>query len=316
MIIKDKISSNRVLESSEESLTYNLPVITRYLWKLGVESKSVQLIIDEGNGSSYTIELDGDLFLKFGLKRCLNCGDIIDRTSKETTCEACKETIYYKYRRCLFEGPGTPFESVCTPENPPCKVDWMRSKCWSDHYLYLGRIGNKVKVGISNCKRKEGKFYRIIEQGLDEALVLSKFKSLQEVLSMEVKIAEMLNLTTYFTFMDKINLLTNQQDDAHTECNLHEYLSKLEPLFPDITFSFIDLTDVWQKFPTNHTIKEVTFPQKIEGTVVTAQGNILFVRPFDIPSSQNVLNAYNLSRLVGYEIFTNEESLYEIERGI
>lgn len=305
MIIKDNQSSNRILSSLEESFTSNLPIITRYLWKLGIESKSLQLLVDEGNGSSFSIELDGELFLDFGVKRCLSCGETIQRTSSQAICEVCKESLHYKCRRCIFEGPGIPFNSICTPENPPCKLDYMCSKCWSDHYLYLGRFGNNIKVGTSNCQRKEGKYYRLIEQGLDEALVLSKFQSLQEVLSVETQIAEMFNLTTFFTFADKVDLL--QKPEITNECDLHLYLSKLERLFPDITFSFVDLTDVWQKLPSNSLIRKISFSHSIRGTVKASRGNILFVQPFDNQSSENILYAYNLSHLVGCELLIMEE---------
>lgn len=306
MIIKDNISKNRVLSSIKEKYVSDFPVITRYLWKLGTNSKSLQLVIDEGNGSSFTIELDGEIFLSLGMKRCLSCGEIIHRNTSHAICDVCKESLQYKCRRCLFEGPGKPFNVECTPKNPPCQLEYMQARCWSSYYLYLGRFCNKIKVGVSSCKRRDGKYYRLIEQGLDEALVLSKFPSLKEAMDAETQIAELFNLTTYFTFVDKVNLLVEQETSNEVNHNFNEYIIKLKELYPDITFSFVDLIDVWPKIASEYTIKKVSFPHTIKGNIKASRGNVLLIEPLNLKQSDKYLLAYNLSHLVGCEL----ESVY------
>ncbi len=305
MITKGKISNNRILSSSEEICVGDSPLIRRYLWKLGVGSKSLQLLIDQGDGLSYTIPLDGTLFLEFGLKRCLYCNEVIPRTTRDAICDLCRDSLLYKCQRCIFEGPGKPFDDKCTLESYPCQLSWKHVRCYSDHYLYLGRFGNKVKVGTSNCRRSEGKYYRLIEQGLDEALVLSKFNSLESVLAAESMIADQLHLTTFLTFVDKIQLLSNYE--ATTEIvSLYAYAEQLLELYPDCTITNIDLLETWGQINADLNIKTVSFPNALAGEVIYSRGNVLLVRPVEQLDSEKVVYAYNLSHLKGLEILTTD----------
>ncbi len=305
MIIKGKISNNRVLSSREEICVSDSPIIRRYLWKLGVGSKSLQLLVDQGDGLSYTIPLDGTLFLEFGLKRCSYCDEIIPRATRDAICDLCRDSLIYKCQRCIFEGPGKPFDVKCTLESYPCQLAWKHARCYSDHYLYLGRFGNKIKVGISNCRRSEGKYYRLIEQGLDEALVLSKFSSLENVLAAEAMIADQLHLTTFLTFADKIQLLTNYEKTSEI-VSLYDYAEQLLELYPDCKITNIDLLDTWGQIGTNRKIKTVSFPNTLAGEVVYSRGNIVLVQPVEQQTSEEVVYAYNLSHLKGLEVLTTD----------
>jgi len=306
VIIREDISQNRVITTVNEEIISVHPIITRFLWKLGLNSRSLQLLVDNGNGKSFAIELDGEIYLEFGSKHCTQCGQIIPYTSRQAVCDPCKENLSYMYRRCIFEGPGVPFGTHCTKENSPCKTDWMIAKCWSKHYLYLGRFGNGIKVGISNCRRREGKYYRLIEQGLDEALALTNFGSLKEVLDAENNIAEKLRLTTYFTFNNKIDLLTMNNEDC-LSVDLYYYIDLLKKSYPEVTYSIIDLTDVWQGIPKDTLIRRNTFPKEIKGEIIASRGNLLFVKSATKNSSENIIDAYNLSHLRGCDILSLSE---------
>jgi len=303
VIIRENISQNRVITTVNEEIISDQPIITRFLWKLGLNSRSLQLLVDDGNGKCFAIELDGEIYLEFGSKHCTQCGQIIPYTSRQAVCDLCKENHSYMYRRCIFEGPGVPFGIHCTKENPPCKTDWMIAKCWSKHYLYLGKFGNGIKVGISNCRRREGKYYRLIEQGLDEALALTNFSSLQEVLEAENFIAEKLRLTTFFTFNDKIDLVTTNDNNCLT-VDFHYYIDLLKEYYPKAKFSIIDLTDVWQGIPKDTLIRRNTFPEEIKGEIIASRGNLLFVKSAIKNSSENIIDAYNLSHLIGCDIIS------------
>jgi hypothetical protein len=303
VIIKNDLSKNRVLLALQEELMTSNSIITRFLWKTSVDQLTLQLLVDQGDGTSYTIQLDGEVFLEFGNKHCLNCGEIIPRTSSEAICDACRTEIFYLCRRCIFDGPGKPFGTTCSPDDPPCKQAWRVNWCWNNHYLYVGRFGNGLKVGTSNCKRKEGRYYRLMEQGLEEAVVLQRFPSLEAVLTAEDNIADQCRLRTYFTFVDKIRLLT-EGTNTEESINLHNYAETLAAIYPDLDISIVDLVDLWPKFDKSWVVKKISFPNTIEGKIVYARGNLLLVQPRR-PDSSKLVYAYNLRHLVGYEVFTN-----------
>jgi len=296
-------TNNRTLTFGQKDHYSLKPIIKRYLWKIEGDAVYPYLLVDAGDGSSYSIRLEGQLYLDLGERYCQLCGEIIPPDSSDAICRNCFESHYYKCRRCIFEGPGEPFGQSCSKDNPPCHSSDNALRCYGQHYLYIGRFGNLLKVGTSYAKRSDGNYYRLIEQGLNEAIVLKSFSSLEAVLQAEKKLSDYFNYKTVLTYLDKIEQL--QQNDERLEVNWHTLADKILKIFPEVKISYIDLTDFWSQYKCSFPIKTIWNPLSLSGEVVYAQGNVLILKE-QKASSINYFGI-NLSRLIGFEIFTQED---------
>lgn len=301
-------TDNRILNFGNKELYAINPIIRRYFWKIEGDTVSPYLLVDSGDGSSFSLKLEGNLYLDLGEKYCQICGELIPRDSSESICTNCFESNYYRCRRCIFEGPGIPFGESCTKEKFPCQSLDNQLRCFGDHYLYIGRFGNILKVGTSYSKRSDGNYYRLIEQGLNEAVVFKGFSSLHDVLAAEARISDYCNYTTALPFMDKVEQL-QPTTNTSIDFNWHRIAKNILEIYPEKKASYIDLSGLWSQTILSEPIKTVWNPLTISGEIVFSRGNILLVK--EQPSSKNVLGI-NLSRLVGFEINTDDQYFIDI----
>ncbi|MBN1329957.1 MAG: DUF2797 domain-containing protein [Candidatus Heimdallarchaeota archaeon] len=298
-------TNNRILTFGHKEYYSLRSVIKRYLWKVEGDAVHPYLLVDAGDGSSYSIRLEGKLYLDLGERFCQLCGELIPPDSSDAICKTCFESQYYKCRRCIFEGPGEPFGRPCSKDNPPCQSRDNTLRCYGQHYLYIGRFGNLLKVGTSYAKRYDGSYYRLIEQGLNEAIVIKGFPSLEKVLLAEKQLSEHFNYRTVLTYLDKIEQLQQDQQAERLEINWHALADEILEIFPEVKVSYIDLTNFWPQRKYSFPIKTVWNPVSLQGEAVYAQGNILVLEE----QKANITNylGINLSRLIGFEIFTQED---------
>ncbi|MEA2070208.1 MAG: DUF2797 domain-containing protein [Asgard group archaeon] len=305
MIIDKQIVQSRALfQEKEESLSVVPHLIRRYFWRFRGDIVEPYLLVDSHEGTSYTIKLTGKIFLTLGGKYCTNCGEKLPQNSYENVCGKCQEQLFYKYLRCIFDGPGTPFNKECTRESPACGSPRFASKCWSKHYLYIGIFGSIRKVGTSSLSRKEGKYYRLIEQGLDDAVVVQPFPSLKAVLAAEDHVSEELSIATKITTIEKLNQITEYTEDEEV-LNWHAYAYKLRKIYPEKQISLIDIDDIWSYSFEPHQISYEPYPDKLEGEIVYMKGNLMVINPFDRATFQGI----NLNRLRGRAIYWDDESV-------
>jgi hypothetical protein len=299
MAIIKQTTKNRILESKPEELSVPSRLVSRYFWKQEEAGAIPYLLVSTNNGASYTLRLEGRLFLTFGSRYCLECGQPLPPNSYQALCDFCQESDYYKRRRCIFEGPGKPFNRECTAEEPACGNPYAAARCWNDYLVYIGRLGSIIKVGLTSANRSEGKFYRLLEQGLDEALVLDSFPSLQAALLAESKISDLFGFATRIHFTEKVEELTHNTGSSDFDSQALQ--QDLEGMYEGLEYHHITLEHPRNKLLSGETITTSYDFSEISGEIIYAQGNVLIVRSL-IDSLHQELIAYNLSAFAGYQI--------------
>ncbi|MHA1495635.1 MAG: DUF2797 domain-containing protein [Candidatus Thorarchaeota archaeon] len=137
--------------------------------------------------------------------RCTSCFTIVDES--ESQCDSCKQSDLFRRLRCILDGPGVPFESVCTQENPACQIPaWASSVCYSDWIVYLASVFGIPKVGISRMTKdgcSMGFTKRLISQGAESWIVLGPVKGLESALNYEAKLADEFSYSMSVTTKEK-----------------------------------------------------------------------------------------------------------------
>jgi len=309
-------TKNRTIQTAaEEQYNHRRQIIRRYWLKIAESKISPLLVVDNGDGTSYSITLEGELYLKLGEKFCESCGKRIPRESSEAICLECYNKEAYKIRRCIFEGPGEPYGEKCSKENPPCGNRENTLRCYGEHLVYIGRFGTIIKVGTTSKKRSEGKYYRLIEQGLDEAIVLKNIATLKEALEIEEKISKMFKIRTAIRFVEKVEEITKAslEEKEREELDWHAWAEKLLALYPEKKVVYLDLRDLWGKGEEKITPRKVFTPLELTGEVVLVKGNVLIIKSKrEETKSEEKYYAINLSRLKGFELISEEELLWSI----
>ncbi|RLI72078.1 hypothetical protein DRO91_02815 [Candidatus Heimdallarchaeota archaeon] len=309
-------TKNRTLRTTiEEQCQYPRQIIRRYWLKMTENKIKPLLLVDNGDGTSYSIALEGEVYLKLGEKFCERCGKRIPRESYEAVCIECYNKEAYKARRCIFEGPGEPYGKKCSKENPPCGNRENIIRCYGEHLVYIGRFGTIIKVGITSRKRSEGKYYRLIEQGLDEAIIMKGVATLKEALKIEATISEKFGIRTAIRFGEKVDEITKMPPEEKKKRKLdwHNWAEKLLALWPEKKITFLDLKGLWKDWEGKITPKKVFTPLELTGEVMLVKGNVLILKSKNEETkNKEKYYAINLSRLKGFELISEEELLWSI----
>ncbi|UJG44417.1 MAG: DUF2797 domain-containing protein [Candidatus Heimdallarchaeum endolithica] len=277
-------------------------VVTRYSVILGSGTTyHTYLIARNANLDYYRITLNGLIDLNFGKKVCLTCGKKINENETKTYCNNCTTEEEEKYKNCLFHSPFKYYNKKCTLEYQPCQVLGNREKCYSKYILYFGRFGEKIKVGISRFSYGKYKYKRIIEQGLNEAIVVYPFNSLPEVTFYERMLIDELGLAEKITFEEKVEALLNP---TFIEIETYYPLKQIKELFYNKKLKKIDV------YPDNllENVVSSSFDitlkkniKKLSGTIIFTQGNVGIIK------KTNELTFFDISKLVGRELERRNE---------
>ncbi|RMG30453.1 MAG: DUF2797 domain-containing protein [Methanobacteriota archaeon] len=111
---------------------------------------------------------------------CKVCNNYSDHL-EQGYCQDCFQTdeTHQIWLNCLYNRPDSFINTIgCSKKDPSCGIPEHVPKCFTRYLLYLGRIGDIIKVGITRKNRLGGLWGRFIEQGLNEALVVDSLENL------------------------------------------------------------------------------------------------------------------------------------------
>ena len=260
---------------------------------------------------SFIIPLIGYIDIELKERICLICKTPISLQQSVPYCSLCLNSSLLYSLQCRFNGPGAPFQQECTPNNIPCQnLDGPRG-CFDKHYVYVASIGNRLKVGTSSMKRKtSGKYARLIEQGVMQAITIESFPSLHEAMKAETKISQTLMLPQRLTIYDKA--LGLFEPEILLASPNSSYYKRLKQLFPTKKLQCIqvmekpELPEYEEMFSQpGDTITPTSFldpppievldppPNHIQGEIIRTVGSLLVLY------SDNHLQLLDSKRLIG-----------------
>ncbi len=265
------------------------------------------LLLNNAEGQYFAIPLFGLLSLTLGDRQCLLCTTPIPSTSYFPYCTECYNMTNFYGQMCRFEGPGKPFDTLCTKATPPCSVLNGPTGCFKPHYLYIASIGSFIKVGISSERRVSGRYARLMEQGIRRALVVRSFSSLHDAINAETLVAGALGLPVRITTTEKAQGI--QQPDEPIDRENHWIHEKLRKIFPDKSLIGLKLFET-PDFIKNAEITVQTLPPTvIEGEILYSLGKFIFITLDPTPyhsENEESLVMLDSSKLQGYPIILQE----------
>ncbi|MFQ5976961.1 MAG: hypothetical protein ACE5OZ_02370 [Candidatus Heimdallarchaeota archaeon] len=246
---------------------------------------------------------------------CTECCRSIPQDSWQRRCVACEDLPRTLRFRCIYTSAGEPFAKSCTPKEPyPCgdtqHAQWY---CLREYVLYIGCIGPKLKIGICALNRggaKTGYIHRLVEQGLDFAVVLRhpKKMSLAEAQMLEAEISEEFGLSQKLTFNEKVEALFSNNAAIATVLEIIQaILQRYPPLqilaHCDLREKTITSPDISHKGLLNllDQARILRFPLQLVGRIVFTQGELA------IMESDDEYFMLNLRDLVGRVMVDSEE---------
>ncbi len=118
--------------------------------------------------------------LRTGEYVCKVCNNYAD-SLEDGYCADCFELDeqHQIWLNCLYNKKESFINTIgCTRADPACGIPAHLSKCYTRYFLYLGRIGSLIKVGITRKGRLGGFWGRFLEQGLNEAILVDSLENL------------------------------------------------------------------------------------------------------------------------------------------
>ncbi len=130
---------------------------------------------------------------------------------------------------CNYRDPDSPLlqAGYCTYADYPCGFVENRDVCHGTYFLYIGRFNTLFKVGISRIGRTKKK--RLIEQGLNEAYVLSPIPNLPKALKLEQLISETLMIPDRLHRSQKVESFLSKE--VWDWKKIHDFLDGIRHLF-------------------------------------------------------------------------------------
>jgi len=289
------------LVQNEEILSiYWKPIISKYFVTVTDSNNyNTNLLVRTATSEFFKISLNGLLSISFGNYCCLRCGNT-SSTIAGRLCAECKTSDEEAFENCLFRSPHTIYEDKCLIEKPACNEKSNIEKCFRDYYLYFGRFGELIKVGISRLSLGKFKYRRPIEQGLNEAIVVYPFRSLNDVTAAERLLIDEFGIKESITFLEKVSSLEEpcliKIEDFYPITQIRELFVKKNikqlSLYPDNPLNDIISGD--------SKTKSEKFIDQLKGFIIFTQGNVgLIKRGHD-------LTFFDISKLVG-RIIENDE---------
>ncbi len=296
------INNQYHVERRELEAIYFPTVVTRYSVLLSTGTTyHTYLIARNENLNYYRVILNGLINLDFGKKVCLTCGKTLNENEIRKYCNNCITEEEEKYKNCLFHSPFKHYNKKCTLEYQPCQMLGNREKCYSKYILYFGRFGEKIKVGISRFSYGKYKYARIIDQGLNEAIVVYPFNSLPEVTYYERMLIDELGLAEKITFEEKVEALLNP---TFIEIETYYPLKQIKELFYNKKLKRIDVYPnnlLENVISSSFDIKLKKNINKLSGTIILTQGNVGLIK------RMNEITFFDISKLVGRELERRNE---------
>jgi len=289
------INTNLIYQTQREEVLniWWKPIISKYFVTITDSSLyRTNLLVRNTISDHYKISLDGLISLNLGDYVCLRCGSI-SSNFQGNICLNCKTREETAYEQCLFHSPYSIYEKKCTIDNVACNLDETIEKCFSKFYLYFGRFGEIIKVGISRLTIGKLKYRRLIEQGLNEAVVVYPFNSLAGVTAAERLLIDEFGLKESITFEEKVNSMS-EASLIQIE-NLYS-INQIKELFFDKNIKQINiypdnqLNDILPSFAL---IKSEKYITKIQGLIIYTRGNIGLLK------QGKILTFFDISKLVG-----------------
>ena len=188
------------------------PVLRDYRFDYNDKNIEYYIWIEEDWCSFEKLVLDGDdIQLSFNDYICNRCHQMVDKLEFDL-CSNCMEVDNdFQIRlKCIFNKKDSMLQEGCTKVKPACRsLDNVRF-CFQKYILYIGRIGDHIKIGISRKNRRGGYLSRLIEQGLNEAIVIDSINSLPEVAKEEQWFRD-IGMPDKITGKQKINCIENSK---------------------------------------------------------------------------------------------------------
>jgi len=264
-------------------------VVSGFFWRPFFEEHMLFLEWNSPDGNG-CFPMFGEHYLKFSKQLyCRWCSSkLTNIASSLKLCSKCLCSPKGIKFRCSIEGSGTPFNTICYGE-PICE-DSISKFCYDNHVIYLASFGSIIKVGVSREKRnglENGFIYRLLEQGVDAAVVLSGNLPLWKAQELELKISEEYNIPLNLNFEEKLEELIN---------GVKTPLNKLVKIATEIKNSLNSKVDIvwanhfnWGTGPQD--FNSILRGDEIFGNLIYARGNIAF---FDLCGEIYALNIKSL----------------------
>lgn len=264
-------------------------VVSGFSWRpfFGEHALFLEWSSPDGSGC---FPMFGEHYLKFSQQLyCRWCSSkLTNIASSLKLCSRCLCSPKGIKFRCSIEGSGTPFNTRCFGE-PICE-DNISKFCYDNHVVYLASFGSAIKVGVSRKKRsglENGFIYRLLEQGVDAAVVLSGDLPLWEAQELELKISEEYGVPLSLSFEEKLEELIN---------DVKIPLSKLVKIAVEIKNGLNGKVNIvwanhfnWGTEPQD--FSNILRGTEIFGNLIYARGNIAF---FDLCGEIYALNIKSL----------------------
>ncbi len=251
-------------------------------------------------------------FNKFSLVK----GETVKMKFDVFVCSRCKNSMNYNYLglcddcsllesdfhirlNCIFNKDDAMIHNGCTKYSPACGNVNNSKYCFQKYILYIARFQEIIKIGISRKNRKGTFIHRLIEQGLNEAIVINDISSLVEAVNHERWFMQM-GYNSSISFNDKLMQLKSS-NKLNIEGQIINFSDKIEvfgvsnnylsSIFTEkmMRERFInnDLThySIYPEFEAIHNLKSNEQlsggKEQISGEIIDIIGSLLIIRKSD-----------------------------------
>jgi len=265
------------------------------------KDRYVSYIVLSSDVEYFLKPLSGLINLEIGDKFCLRCKNRIDETSKMNYCKDCTSLEENTYIECLYHSPKAMYNQDCTIKKPQCGINENINRCFGDFYLYIGRFGTNIKTGIGKLGRGKNRFYRLVQQGLNEAIIVYPFHSLPDVTKNERFLIDEIGIKERITFEEKAFDLTNGYEE---KLNYYYTVNLVKELFKKKRAKHID---IYKDNPLSEILNSssnIIINQEIKilkGIIVFSQGNIGILKRED-----NMI-IFDISKIISREVKEGSE---------
>ena len=232
-------------------------------------------------------------------KYCISCfREIVDGLSD--LCQNCKTQDFGIFHRCIIKEDSV-LRHACTQESPACGIEWARRYCYEEHVVYIGTIGDLIKVGVTKLSKlgqSDNFMNRILGQGLLSAVVLRGIAplSLLDAQRIEEEIALGWGIPEKINFIHKVEALRELFSISDNGTNMlvslaKDIIKKLK-LYKLRIYRVLDLSSEYI-FPFDWAGDIYRNVRYINGRVIGFVGNVLFI------DANGIVYAYNANNLIG-----------------
>ena len=257
-------------------------------------------------------------------KSCLRPLEIPETTATYLReCQQCLQSETRKKFSCILVGAGLPYGAPCSCDFTavlPCDdVSHCMNYCATNYVLYIGVIGEFIKVGITRADLTENPphyMYRLVSQSLDYAFVLEHHPplNLAQAQRLEAQISHDFGITDAISFQTKVNTLFNEQtavleaksltEDILDSYQNFELIKEVnvaeESICSPVVSSRADLVH----YINSHEIEHVSIDSILMGRIVVTKGSLALIE------YENRVFLVNLAELEGHGIITAEEGWF------